>query len=174
MKHIVDPAIGFLVSPPIGALVWIFMEGGTSEILSGIGAWAVTISIVPGSILGLPVYWFLRTKQLVNILSLALGGAIISMLPWVLLSHPGSTTRSVVGKTVIIENGAYTAEGIIYQINFIAQFGFCGAISGIVFWLIARSLITSKGKNNDFLGSLHSIWCLSYFRKHHIVDFHSR
>jgi hypothetical protein len=50
-----------------------------------------------------------------------------------------------VGQTTIIENGSYTAEGIIYQIKFIAQFGLCGAISGMVFWFIVRSLVTSKG-----------------------------
>lgn len=145
MKHILISTIGFLVAPPIGALAWVFMEGGVGEIISGITAWAVVISIILGVVLGVPIYCFLRVKQLINVFSLCVGGAIISMLPWVLLSHPGSTTKSIVGQTVIIENGAYTTEGIIYQIKFIAQFGLCGAISGLVFWLIVRSLVTSKG-----------------------------
>jgi hypothetical protein len=121
------------------------MKGGAGEILSGVSAWAVVISIVLGATIGIPVYWFLRIKKLVNVFSLSISGAIISMLPWVLLSHPGSTTKSIVGQTIIIENGVYTAEGIIYQIKFIAQFGLCGAISGVVFWLIVRILVTSKG-----------------------------
>ena len=146
MKHILILTIGFLVSPPIGALVWVLMEGGAGETLSGISAWAVVISIVLGATIGIPAYWFLRIKKILNVFSLSIGGAIISMLPWVLLSHPGSTTKSIVGQTIIIENGVYTAEGIIYQLKFIAQLGLCGAISGVVFWLIVRSLlVTSKG-----------------------------
>jgi hypothetical protein len=145
MKHILILTIAFLASPPVGALAWVLMEGSSGEILTGISAWAVLISIVLGVALGLPVYWFLRVKEILNVFSLAVGGAIISMLPWVLLSHPGSTTKSIVGQTIIIENGAYTAEGIIYQIKFVAQFGLCGAMSGVVFWLIVRSLVTSKG-----------------------------
>ena len=121
-------------------MVWVVIEGGYGEILSGISAWAVLISIVLGATLGLPAYWYLRVKEMISVFSLVVGGAIISMLPWVLLSHPGSTTKSTVGQTVIIENGAYTAEGIVYQIKFIAQFGLCGAVSGLVFWLIVRSL----------------------------------
>ena len=149
MKQILILTTAFLISPPVGALVWVLMEGGYGEILSGISAWAVLVSIVLGAALGLPVYWFLRVKEIVSVFSLVVGGAIISMLPWVLLSHPGSTTKSIVDQTVIIENGAYTAEGIIYQIKFIAQFGLCGAISGFVFWLIVRSLVTSKGTGRD-------------------------
>jgi len=145
MKHILILTTAFLISPPVGALVWVLMEGGYGEILSGISAWAVLVSIVLGVALGLPVYWFLRVKEIVSVFSLVVGGAIISMLPWALLSHPGSTTKSIVGQTVIIENGAYTAAGMIYQIKFIAQFGLCGALSGLVFWLIVRSLVTSKG-----------------------------
>ena len=103
------------------------------------------VSIILGTVLGVPTYLYLRAKQLISVISLSIGGAVISMLPWVLLSHPGSTTKSVVGQTTIIENGSYTTEGIIYQIQFIAQFGLCGAISGMVFWLIVRSLVTSKG-----------------------------
>gem|GEM_PF-2581792 len=139
------PIIGFLIAPPIGALVWVLMEGGVGEVISGITAWAVMVSIILGAVLGAPTYLYLRAKQLVSVFSLLIGGAIISMIPWVLLSHPGSTTKSVVGQTIIIENGSYTTEGIIYQIKFIAQFGLCGAISGMVFWLIVRSLVTSKG-----------------------------
>lgn len=123
-------------------MVWVLIEGGVAEVISGITAWAVVVSVILGTVLGAPVYLLLRTKQLISILSLSIGGAVISMLPWVLLSHPGSTTKSIVGQTVIIENGAYTTEGIIYQIKFIAQFGLCGAISGVVFWLIVRSLVT--------------------------------
>ena len=146
MNHILILIIGFLIAPPIGALAWVLMEGGSSDIFSGIGAWAAVISIVLGATIGLPVYWFLSVKKIVNVFSLSMGGAIISMLPWILLSHPGSTIKSIVGQTIIIENGAYTAEGIIYQIKFITQFGLCGAISGIVFWLIVRNfLVTSKG-----------------------------
>ena len=145
MKHILIPIIGFLIAPPAGALVWVLVEGGVGEIVSGITVWAVLVSIVLGSVLGLPTYLYLRAKQFISIISLSIGGAVISMLPWVLLSHPGSTTKSVVGQTIIIENGSYTTEGIIYQAKFIAQFGLCGAISGIVFWLIVRSLVTSKG-----------------------------
>jgi hypothetical protein len=142
MKHILIPIIGFLIAPPVGAMVWVLIEGGVAEVISGITAWAVVVSVILGTVLGAPVYLLLRTKQLISILSLSIGGAVISMLPWVLLSHPGSTTKSIVGQTVIIENGAYTTEGIIYQIKFIAQFGLCGAISGVVFWLIVRSLVT--------------------------------
>ena len=145
MKNVLIPTIGFLIAPPIGALAWVLIEGGVGEIFSGITAWAVVVSIVVGSVLGVPIYIFLCAKEFVSILSLSLCGALISMLPWVLLSHPGSTTKSVVGQTIIIENGSYTAEGIIYQIKFIAQFGLCGAISGVVFWFIVRSLVTSKG-----------------------------
>ncbi|KZZ50431.1 hypothetical protein A3759_17030 [Thalassolituus sp. HI0120] len=145
MKNILIPTIGFLIAPPIGALSWVLIEVGFDEIFSGISAWAVVISIIVGTVLGAPTYLFFCAKQLVSIVSLALGGSVISMLPWVLLSHPGSTTKSVVGQTIIIENGSYTAEGIIYQIKFIAQFGLCGAISGMVFWFIVRSLVTIKG-----------------------------
>ena len=144
MKNVLIPTIGFLIAPPIGALAWVILEGGAGQILSGITAWAVVVSIIVGTVLGAPVYLFLRAKRLVTIISLSLGGAVISMLPWILLSHPGGTTKSVVGQTIIIENGSYTAEGIIYQIKFIAQFGLCGAISGLVFWFIVRSLVTSK------------------------------
>ena len=145
MKNVLIPTIGFLIAPPIGALAWVLIEGGVGEVISGITAWAIVVSIIVGTVLGSPIYLFLRAKKLVSIISLSLGGAVISMLPWVLLSHPASTTKSVVGQTIIIENGSYTAEGIIYQIKFVAQFGLCGAISGAVFWLIVRSLVTSKG-----------------------------
>ncbi|MBT3145446.1 hypothetical protein [Neptunomonas phycophila] len=145
MKNVLLPMLGFLIAPPIGALAWVLIEGGVGEITSGITAWAMVVSIIVGTVLGAPTYIFLSAKKLVSIISLSLGGAIISMLPWVLLSHPGSTTKSIVGQTIIIQNGSYTAEGIIYQIKFIAQFGLCGAISGMVFWLIVRSLVTSKG-----------------------------
>ena len=140
------PIIGFLVAPPIGALTWMLMAGGGRDVFSGISAYAAIVSIVLGSVLGLPTYCFLRAKQLINVISLSIGGAVIAMLPWVLLSDPSSTTKSAMGQTVIIENGAYTTEGMIFQIKFIAQFGLCGAVSGIVFWLIVRRLVTSAGK----------------------------
>lgn len=145
MKNVIILTIGFLIAPPIGALAWVLIEGGVGVVISGFTAWAVVISIIVGTALGLPTYLILRAKKLISIISLTLGGAVISMLPWVLLIHPGSTTKSIVGQTTIIENGSYTAEGIIYQIKFIAQFGLCGAISGMVFWFIVRSLVTSKG-----------------------------
>ncbi len=141
MKNVLIPTIGFLIAPPIGALAWVLLEGGVGQILSGITAWAVVVSIIVGTVLGAPIYLFLRAKHLISIISLSVGGAVISMLPWVLLSHPGSTTKSVVGQTIIIENGSYTVEGIIYQIKFIAQLGLCGAISGMVFWFMIRSLV---------------------------------
>ena len=137
------PILGFLIAPPAGALVWVLMQGGLYGVFSGIAAWAVVVSIILGTVLGAPTYLYLRAKNLVSVVTLSIGGAVISMLPWVLLSHPGSTTRSVVGQTVIIQNGSYTAEGVIYQIKFVGQFGLCGAISGVIFWLIVRGLATN-------------------------------
>ncbi|VAW79568.1 hypothetical protein MNBD_GAMMA15-1280 [hydrothermal vent metagenome] len=119
------------------------MQGGASENTYGVAAWAVTVSLAISVVLGLPIYLFLSRKRIVNLLSLSVGGAIISMLPWALLSYPGITTKSIVGQTIVIENGSYTTEGIVFQIQFIAQFGLCGAISGFIFWLIVKSLITT-------------------------------
>jgi len=138
------PIAAFFAAPPLGALVWIIWEGGLRAALSGIAAWAIVVSIILGVVLGMPLFLFLRAKKMISLTSLSVGGAAISMSPWVLLSDPEGITKSVVNKTVIIENGSYTTEGIIYQTKFIAQFGLCGAISGVVFWLFVRKLVTSK------------------------------
>ena len=136
------PICGFLIAPPIGALTWVLLNGGASEIFGGIAAWAVIVSWVISVVAGLPIYLLLKAKGCINIRSLTLGGALISAVPWLLLSFPGSTTRSVLGQTIIIENGSYTAAGLLYQAKFILGFGFCGAVSGLVFWLLVRQLVT--------------------------------
>ena len=133
---------GFLVAPPIGALTWVALNGGVSELFGGIAAWAVVVSWVISIVIGIPTYLLLKVKGCVTFRSLTLGGALISVAPWLLLSFPGNTTRSVVGQTIIIENGSYTTAGLLYQAKFLLGFGFCGAVSGVVFWLIVRQLVT--------------------------------
>lgn len=150
MKHIILPTIGFLVAPPLGVLIWLAIEFGIDSIFSDHTLTLVVISVIIGLILGLPIYLFLNHKKLLNLLSILISGSFIAMLPWVLLLSYGNTTERIVGQTVIIENGSYTREGIIYELKFITQFGFYGAISGLVFWLIVRSLIMSKRINNEY------------------------
>ncbi|WP_040552424.1 hypothetical protein [Rheinheimera nanhaiensis] len=133
---------GFFIAPPIGALTWVLLNGGVSEIFGGIAAWAVVVSWVISVVIGIPAYLLLKANGCITFRSLTLGGAIISVAPWLLLSFPGSTTRSVVGQTIIIENGSYTTAGLLYQAEFLLGFGFCGAVSGVVFWLIVRQLVT--------------------------------
>ena len=110
--------------------------------ISGITVWAVVVSWGISLIVGVPIYFLLKAKGCIGFRSLTLGGALISIAPWLLISFPGSTTRSVVGQTVIIENGSYTIDGLLYQAKFLLGFGFCGAVSGLVFWLIVRQLVT--------------------------------
>ncbi len=136
------PISGFLIAPPIGALIWVVLYGGIGEIFGGISAWAVIVSWVISAIVGIPIYLLLKAKGCINFRSLTLGGALISAAPWLLFSFPGGTTRSVVGQTIIIENGSYTTAGLLYQLKFLLGFGFCGAVSGLVFWLIVRQLVT--------------------------------
>ncbi len=141
-KPLLYPIIGFLIAPPVGALTWIVLTGGIGEIFGGIAAWAVIVSWFISLIVGVPTYLFLRAKGCINFRSLTFGGALISIAPWLLLSLPGNTTRSVVGQTVIIDNGSYTMAGLLYQAKFLLGFGLCGAVSGLIFWLIVRQLVT--------------------------------
>ena len=136
------PFSGFLIAPPIGALTWVVLNGGIGEIVGGIALWAVIVSWLLSAVIGIPTYLVLKAKGCISLLSLTLGGGLISMAPWLLLSLPGGTTRSVVGQTTIIENGSYTAAGILYQAKFLLGFGFCGAVSGLIFWLVVKHLVT--------------------------------
>jgi hypothetical protein len=136
------PIVGFVIAPPLGALVWVTLYGGVNEVYGGIAVWAVVVSWFISAIVGVPIYLFLKAKRCLSFRSLTLGGALISIAPWLLLSLPGNTTRSVVGQTVIIENGSYTMAGLLYQAKFLLGFGVCGALSGLVFWLIVRQLVT--------------------------------
>ena len=139
MKHILIPVIGFLIAPPVGVLTYALMQGGVGAVLSAFVPLAVVISIILGTALGGPIYiyLYLRSKHLISVMSLSIGGAIISMLPWIswifweLLDDNGNTT--------------VTTAGNIYKIIFLARLGLCGAASGVVFWLIVRSLVTSNG-----------------------------
>ncbi len=141
-RALMYPISGFLIAPPIGALTWVVLNGGVSEIFGGIAAWAVVVSWVVTVVIGMPTYLLLKAKGCISFRSLTLGGALISVAPWLLLSFPGSTTHSVVGQTIIIENGSYTTAGLLYQAKFLLGFGFCGAVSGLVFWLIIRQFVT--------------------------------
>ncbi|WP_126791033.1 hypothetical protein [Aliidiomarina haloalkalitolerans] len=141
-RTLLYPICGFLIAPPIGALTWVVLNGGIGEIFGIIATLAIIVSWVISAVIGIPTYCLLKAIGCISLRSLTLGGALISVTPWLLLSFPGGTTRSVVGQTIIIENGSYTTAGLLYQAKLLLGFGFCGAVSGIVFWLVVRQLVT--------------------------------
>jgi hypothetical protein len=145
------PLLAFLVAPPVGAIAYVAWIGGASEITTGFTVWAIIFSLIFGFFFGFPFYWFLKSKGFLNLITLSIGGAVIAMLPWAILSNPDGTVKSVADGVTIIENGAYTAEGLIFQAKFVAQFGVCGAISGAIFWLMIKSLITSHSSRRSKL-----------------------
>ena len=138
------PIAGFIVAPPAGAIAWFILNGATaSELYSGIMIWSFVVSWVLSIVLGIPTYIFLRNRNKLSVSSLVAGGAFIAALPWLVLTFLPGTTYKKAGEIVIVQNGSYTPDGMLFEAKFIANLGLCGAIAGFIFWVIIKSLITS-------------------------------
>src|SRR5690606_24866172 len=93
-------------------------------------------------VVGLPLYFVLKSLRLISLGYSLVGGFFSAALPWFLLSLSRSG-YSQVGQVVITQNGSYTSEGLWYTAENVAAMGLCGALSGAVFWYIAGRFLTS-------------------------------
>lgn len=137
------PLTGFIVAPTAGAIAWFIMNGAAAtELFSGILIWSFVVSWVLAIVLGIPTYIFLRNRGKLSVSSSVTGGAVIAALPWAVATFLPGTTYKKAGEIVIVQNGSYTPEGMLFEAKVLAVFGLCGATAGFIFWLIVKSLIT--------------------------------
>jgi hypothetical protein len=107
-------------------------------------------------VLGLPLFFVLRSKHWVNSVSSIMGGFLVGAIPggiftWPL--RPGTGTNSSTNGVPTVIDGIPTAAGWLGYIEFLAFLGALGALGGLFFWLtlklsgeLARAGHTAEGR----------------------------
>jgi hypothetical protein len=107
----------------------------------------VGVALGHAVVLGLPLYFVLRSKRWVNAATSIGGGFLVGVIPggiftWPL--RPGSRSSSSVGGVPTVIDGIPTAAGWLGYLEFVAFLGLVGAFGGFVFWLTFRLCVGSR------------------------------
>jgi len=88
-------------------------------------------------ILGVPVYFILRTRLRPSPLNCALAGAFVASLPWAVLGFLSTADYSFDGGHVTAVHGHKTIWGWIDLATDVGQIAIIGLFAGFIFWLVA-------------------------------------
>ena len=136
-------AIGFIVAPPLGAIAALFYLQGPESLQLPFVPLAIFWSWFSAFVVGFPLYFVLRSFGLISLGYSLIGGFFSAALPWFLLSLSRSG-YSQISPVVVTQNGRYTPEGLWLTAEYVAAMGFCGALSGAVFWYIAGRFLIGR------------------------------
>jgi hypothetical protein len=98
------------------------------------------VAVAHATLLGLPLFLFLRRKGWANALSSACAGFVIGAVPLgaVAWPRPPPGSRASVNGVPTIVDGATTLAGWLYYGKLPVFLGLIGALSGLVFWFTLR------------------------------------
>ena len=93
-----------------------------------------------GLVFGLPTYVFLRDRVTPTWLNCSLAGAFVAAAPWTIIVFlsPSADQASIGGRATVV-NGTTTAYGHLVALQFVGTIALCGALAGLLFWLIAAA-----------------------------------
>lgn len=94
-----------------------------------------------GFAIGLPTYAFLRHRVRPTWLNCSVAGAFVAAAPWtILIMFLGSSAdQASIGGRPTVVNGTRTFYGFLVDLQFVGIIALCGALSGLLFWIIAAA-----------------------------------
>jgi hypothetical protein len=121
--------LGFLVAPLVPGLIFAINDQFSSSPVGPI--WYLSLTALVGypiaTILGIPMYYLLFRNKAAKFSFCILFGFILGTVAYLALFIPG-----------LISAGPDAANAFKSGLGFLLVSGFCGAIAGASFWLIAR------------------------------------
>jgi hypothetical protein len=97
------------------------------------------VTLVISGVLGLPLYFYLWSKQKVSARNALITGFLVgAVVPaMIVLLGPAADEASIGGSATVV-NGRYTLNGWLQNLLFVGLFGVAGSIGGLLFWTLAR------------------------------------
>jgi hypothetical protein len=130
--------LGFVLAPLVAALAFSLIHldvhlGELDAILLVLiyGALPATI------IFGIPVFVLLYRSVQPHIVTIAVIGGVVAVLPWLLLMQVPGAEHAELGDCVTIENGRTTWCGFLSNMKLLSVIFIYGAFGGLVFWFCA-------------------------------------
>jgi hypothetical protein len=98
------------------------------------------VAVAHATLLGLPLFLFLRKRGWANAPSSACAGFVISAVPLGAIAwpRPPPGSRASVNGIPTVVDGATTLAGWLYHGKLLVLLGLIGALSGVVFWSTLR------------------------------------
>jgi hypothetical protein len=89
--------------------------------------------------IGLPTYFWLRSRMRPSIINCVLVGAGVASLPWLILGVVVHGDEASVGNVITVHHGMMTLAGWAELLRLVGGIALLGGLAGAVFWLIAAT-----------------------------------
>jgi hypothetical protein len=125
-------ALGFLLAPVFAAGLFAVLADGPDF---GLFLVSLFYGAIPATILiGIPAYFVLRNRVRPRLITLAAGGGVVAIVPWVIILMLSVGDHAEVGDCVAVVNGRTTWCGYLDNLKFLGMIFGLGVFGGIVFW----------------------------------------
>jgi hypothetical protein len=137
-------AVAFALAPVVPALAFAMLfpmyEGLPDlwvRVVNTLPAVLIVGGYIPGLVLGVPAFLFLRKYVAFNLLNCTVVGAVVAALPWALLVlFPVAQEASLDG-SMTVADGHLTWFGLLTGAALVALVTPFGALGGVAFWFTA-------------------------------------
>ncbi len=137
---------GFIVAPAAVAIVlaavaplYAGLDSYGERVWRTAPAYGLFGGYTPALVFGVPAYMLLAQRVTPTPLRCALVGAVVAALPWSFLSIGSMPDQASIDDRATVVDGVQTIYGWLEAGKFVGGIALVGALTGLLFWLIAAA-----------------------------------